>query len=154
MFWKSLVASFAIVSSAMATDPLVIKPEEAAENIDKEVIVEFTVQSSHVVQNKNIGFLNSERSNRDAKNFTAFITPQGMRSFKESKKITNPSSELLGKKIRVKGKVLLHKEKPEIKIERAGQVELVEEAKKADSEEDAKSDSDKEKEEEEDSADE
>lgn len=138
MIWKIFAASIILASSALAAETPTIKPEDASDHVDEEVIVEFEVRSSHLLQDKNVGFLNSERNNRDAKNFTAFITPQGMRSFKD-KKVENPSAEYLGKKIRVKGKVLLHKEKPEIKVERADQLEVVKEKK---SEDDADGDKD------------
>lgn len=130
MLWKCFVGLVVALNGAvvLADGSPVIKPEEAAANVDKEVIVEYTVNSARVLDDKNIGFLNSERDNRSDKNFTAFITPKGMRAFKAERKMENPSAELLGKKIRVKGKIEMHKSRPEIKVERPEQVEVVKES--------------------------
>lgn len=129
MLWKCFVGVAAVlnVSIAVAAELSVIKPEDAASNVDKEVVVEYTVKSARILDDKNVGFLNSEGDNRDEKNFTAFVTPKGMRAFKDERKIENPGAEYLGKKIRVKGKIEMHKSKPEIKVERPEQIEVIEE---------------------------
>ena len=129
MLCKSFVGVLFALNAvmALADDPKVIKPEEAAANVDKEVIVEYTVKSSRIIDDKNIGFLNSEGDNKNEKNFTAFITPKGMKAFKDDRQISNPGAEYIDKKIRVKGKITLHKSKPEIKVDSPEQIEVVEE---------------------------
>jgi DNA/RNA endonuclease YhcR with UshA esterase domain len=129
MLWKSSVFAFAMLPSAiaLAAEPTVIKPEEAKANVDKEVIVEYTVNSASILDDKNVGFLNSEGNNRDEKNFTAFITPKGMRAFKDERKIANPGAEFVSKKIRVKGKIKLFKNKLEIEVDHPDQIEVVKE---------------------------
>ena len=129
MLWKSFVGVLVVLNAvmALADDPKVIKPEEAAANVDREVIVEYTVKSSRIMDDKNIGFLNSEEDNKNEKNFTAFITPKGMKAYKDDRQIANPGAEYIDKKIRVKGKIVLHKSKPEIKVDSPEQIEVVEE---------------------------
>jgi hypothetical protein len=50
-----------------AAETSTVKPADAADHVDEEVVIEFEVQSAHFLQDKNIGFLNSERNNGDAK---------------------------------------------------------------------------------------
>ncbi len=127
MLWKSfacvLVALNAVI--VLADDPKVIKPEEAAANVDQEVVVEYTVKSARILDDKNIGFLNSEGDNKNEKNFTAFITSKGMRAFKDVRKIANPGAEFVSKRIRVRGKIAMYKSKPEIKVDSPDQIEVV-----------------------------
>lgn len=127
MLWKAFLVVFAAIPSVVATaaELSVIAPADARTNVDKEVIVEFTVMSARLIDDKKISFLNSERDNRDDKNFTAFVTPKGMRAFLDERKMENPAATFLDKKIRVKGKIEMHKSKPEIKVDRPDQIEVV-----------------------------
>jgi hypothetical protein len=59
----------------------------------------------------------------------AFITPKGMRTFQVDRKIANPPAEFIAKRIRVKGKIKLHNDKPEIAANHPDQIELVKEQK-------------------------
>jgi len=110
---------------ALANDLPVIKPENASDHIDKECIVEFEVKAARVIQDKNIGFLNSTRDHREEGTFTVFFGKKGLQAYKDQRKIENPAAEFIGKTIRVKGKVTIHKGKPEIEVEDPDQIELV-----------------------------
>ena len=110
---------------AMANDLPIIKPENASDHIDKECIVEFEVKAARVIQDKNVGFLNSTRDHREEGTFTVFLGKKGLQAYKDQRKIENPAAEFIGKTIRVKGKVALHKGKPEIEVEDPDQIELV-----------------------------
>jgi DNA/RNA endonuclease YhcR with UshA esterase domain len=125
MLWKSVVLVLSIGAAAAAEDLPVIAPAEARANVNKVVVVEYTVLSAGFLDDKLICFLNSERENRDDKNFTAFVTPKGMRAFSNERKIENPAASFIDKKIRVTGKVELHKSKPEIRVERPDQIVVV-----------------------------
>lgn len=110
---------------ALANELPVIKPEEAGDHIDKECIVEFEVKAGRVIQDKKVGFLNSNRDHREEGTFTVFLGQKGLQAFKDQRKIENPAAEFVGKTIRVKGKIALHKGKPEIEVEDPDQIELV-----------------------------
>jgi DNA/RNA endonuclease YhcR with UshA esterase domain len=110
---------------ALANELPVIKPEDAGDHIDKECIVEFEVKAGRVIQDKNVGFLNSNRDHREEGTFTVFFGKKGLQAFKDQRKIENPAAEFVGKTIRVKGKVALHKGKLEIEVEDPDQIELV-----------------------------
>ena len=130
MLWKSFIAAFVSLAAsfAVAANLPVIMPEDAAAKDNQEVIVEFTVNSARLLDAKHVSFLNSESDIHSEKNFTAFITPKGMRAFKAERKIENPGAEYIGKKIRVEGKIKLHNGRPEIEVVRPDQVQLVEES--------------------------
>jgi DNA/RNA endonuclease YhcR with UshA esterase domain len=125
-----LLAALALAPGLLRADePEVIPAAEAKDHVDKECIVEMTVKSGRVMQEKNVCFLNSESRPSDDKNFTAFIGRKALKIFQEEKKIQNPPDKYVGKKIRVKGKIKLHKGKPEIEIDNPDQIEEVTESK-------------------------
>jgi hypothetical protein len=105
----------------------VIKPEDAKNNVGKEVIVEFVVVGGRTLEDKGIGFLNSSTDPNDPDGFTAFITKTGMNKFKDEAKIDDPADHFMNKKIRVSGKIKKYKDKPEIEVKSPDQVKMIEE---------------------------
>ena len=92
--------------------------------VDKEVTIEFVVQSSRTLDNRSFSFLNSEKSYRSDKNFTAAITKDGLQLFAD-KDVKDPAEHFKGKKVRVTGKVTLHRGRPQIKVEKPDQLRVV-----------------------------
>ncbi len=109
-----------------ADEPAVVKPEDARQHKDAKVTVEFTVAAGRELADKGICFLNSEKDHKLSSNFTAFITPAGLKKFKEEAKIEQPALHFFKKKIRVTGTVQLFKEQAEIKVESPEQIKIVE----------------------------
>ena len=70
-------------------------------------------------------FLNSEEDFKDAKNFTVYIGPEAFKKFKEAR-IDDPAARFKGKTVRVKGKVTLYRERPEIAVDGPDQIDVVE----------------------------
>jgi DNA/RNA endonuclease YhcR with UshA esterase domain len=60
-------------------------------------------------------YLNSETDFKDSKNFTVFIDKDALAKFKEAK-IEDPAAHFKGKPVQVKGKVTLHRDRPQIKL--------------------------------------
>jgi DNA/RNA endonuclease YhcR with UshA esterase domain len=101
-----------------------VAPEKAAEYKDKEVSIDMTVKSGRL--SKNFCFLNSEEDHKSAKNFTVILKEKGISAFKAAK-IEDVSKHFNGKKIRVVGKVTIHKDKPQIEVEKVDQIKIIEE---------------------------
>ena len=72
-------------------------------------------------------YLNSRKDFRDDENFTVVIFSEGLESFADAG-IADPAKQFRGKTIRVTGTVELYKDKPQIKVERADQIELAPDA--------------------------
>jgi DNA/RNA endonuclease YhcR with UshA esterase domain len=104
--------------------PPVIKPSEAANHVDKTVIVEMEVESSSFLKDKELCFLNSLKDHRSEDNFSIVIRKEGLKAFKENK-IEDPATHFLKKKIQVEGKVELFKKKPQIIIEKFEKLKVV-----------------------------
>jgi hypothetical protein len=68
---------------------------------------------------------NSKEDFRDAANFTVFIGKEGAEKLKEAK-IEDPAAYYKNKTIRVTGVVKLYRDKPEIVMEKADQIQVVE----------------------------
>jgi hypothetical protein len=69
-------------------------------------------------------FLNSEPNYKTDGNFTLFIPKAGAAKFKKAG-IDDPAEHFNGKKVRATGTVKLYKERPEIVVEDAKQIELI-----------------------------
>ena len=124
LFLIGLMPLFA--NAVQADEPRVIPLTEAAKHVDQNCTIEFTVNSSRLLADKNICFLNSERDHRDEKNFTAVVMKDGLEKFRTAG-IADPATHFQGKKIRVTGKVALHEQKPQIVVNEASQITLVKE---------------------------
>jgi DNA/RNA endonuclease YhcR with UshA esterase domain len=70
-------------------------------------------------------FLNSEKDFRDPKNLTLFIDKDALAKFKEAK-IDDPAAHFKGKTVHVEGKVVLYRDRPEIKVSGPDAIKVVE----------------------------
>jgi len=103
-------------------DPPTLTPEAAAKRVNEKCIVEMTVASTG--KGNGVFFLNSKENYRDEGNFAIFISKEGVESFKTAK-IDDLVAHFDGKKIRVSGTVILYRERPEIKVEKAEQIQVM-----------------------------
>lgn len=102
-----------------------IRPERACEKVGHECVVEFIVKSTKRLEDKNVCFLNSKPSPRDPDNFTAVIFAAGLERLK-SAGVGEPEKHYKDRTVRVSGVVKMHKERAEIVVESADQLEIVE----------------------------
>jgi N-acetylneuraminic acid mutarotase len=114
------VATVEVVRLADPAKPMTAA--EAAKKVNEKVLVELEVKSTG---GKDVCFLNSEADFTDDKNFTVFIPAAALGTFKAAK-IDDPRTYYKGKTVRVTGTVTLYREKPQIKVEDASQIQLVE----------------------------
>ncbi len=125
--WPAVfLCCFLCLSLAAAEEkdkPKPIGPEEAAKKVDQEVTLRMEVKSATL--RKDTCFLNSEENYQDAKNFTLFIDKDALAKFKEAK-ITDPAAHFKGKTVEVKGKVVLYRKRPEIKLTGPDAIKIVE----------------------------
>ncbi|NBX30413.1 hypothetical protein EBR04_08250 [bacterium] len=112
---------------AAVADAVAITPDEAAAHAGKECVVTMRVNSSRHMADAGRCYLNSLDDHRDEKNFTVVIFRRGLEDLARSD-IGDPAEHFLDKTIRVTGTVEMYKEKPQIKVDRAEQIELVPEA--------------------------
>ncbi len=113
-----------------------ITTAEAVKKFNEKCTVEMKVGS--VGKSGGVFFLNSKQNFKDAGNFTVFINKDGAKDFKHAK-IDDVPAHFKGKTIVVTGTVVLYNERPEIVVEKAEQVRIVEE-KKAESKDEKKAD--------------
>jgi hypothetical protein len=122
-----LVASMLVIlvtALASAAEPKEVPLAEAARHVGEEVIVEFEVQSSRLLDTGKFCFLNSERDFREKANFTIAISAAGLEKFAAAK-IDDPAEHFAKKTIRVRGKVSLHQERPQIVVDDPRQISVV-----------------------------
>lgn len=103
-----------------------IGPAEAAKKVGKDVLVQMTVKSSTL--RGEICFLNSEEDFKDKKNFTLFISAEAMAKFKAAK-IDDPAKHFKGKLVQATGKVVMYRDRPEIKLTGPTDLKIVPEKK-------------------------
>ena len=119
-----LLGSMAWLSGAAAEDaPKPLTPEEAVKKVDEVVTVQMEVKSASV--KNGVSFLNSEADFKSAKNLTLFVDKAAMVKFKDAK-INDPAEHFKGKTVTVKGKVVLFKERAEIKVDGPDAIKVVE----------------------------
>ena len=124
--------------SETVAKPQLVKLEDISKHVGKVVAVEFEVKNGKLLADKKICFLNSLKNYRDEKNFTVIIKSDHLETFAKAK-ILDPSRHYLGKKIRVRGKVVEHRSKPQMVVTKVEQIKiLATDAKKDDSPKDAK----------------
>jgi hypothetical protein len=99
-----------------------LTPEAAAKKVNETCTVEIEVKSTGKAEG--VVFLNSKEDYRAPDNFTVFVNKEGVAKLKEAK-IEDPAAHYKNKTIRVTGTVKLYRDKPEIVIEKAGQIEVV-----------------------------
>jgi hypothetical protein len=104
--------------------PPLIKPEEAGKHIYKRCTVEMKVRSSRLLRSQELLFLNSQKDFRDEKNFVAVVRGPALDALRE-KRIESPAEHFRNKKIRVTGRLELYEMKPQIVVEKLGQIKIV-----------------------------
>lgn len=124
----ALVVAYLCTSVAAREDQTtMIGPAEAAKKVDELVTIEMEVKSANL--REQVCFLNSEKDFKDAKNFTVFIGRDALEKFKQSK-IEDPATHFKGKVVRVKGKVTIHRDKPQIALDLPDQIVIVDKTNK------------------------
>lgn len=118
-----LLAAGLVIADESGDKPLT--PAEAARAVNKRITVQMEVQSTGTSKNKSVIFLNSEPDFRNHANFTIVINSEVARSFKD-KKIDDPAAHFKGKTVRVTGKVMLYKDRPQIVLDDPEQIRVVE----------------------------
>ena len=103
----------------------VLKPEEARTQIGKDVVVEFVVVSTGRATSRTRLFLNSMADYKDPENFAVVLPGSQEQQICERLGIQT-FDELKGKKVRVKGRVTLYMERPQIELSSVTGVELAE----------------------------
>src|SRR5580704_16219540 len=106
--------------SAIADEPIPVV--DAVNRAGQTVTVRMEVKSA--AAGRGNYFLNSEATWNDPKNFVVFIPAEAAEKFKRAG-IANPAEYFNGKTILVTGTVVLNDHKPQIKVERPDQIEIV-----------------------------
>ena len=117
------LAFLPVWAAADEKDAKPLTPEAAAKKVNEKCTVEMVVKSTG--KSSGVFFLNSKEDYEDADNFTVFINKEGAEKLKEAK-IEDPAAHYKNKTIRVTGVVKLYREKPEIVVEKADQIQVVE----------------------------
>ncbi len=121
--WLILLGTAVFTTWVLADDaPKTVTAEEAAKMVGEKVVVEMEVKSASL--REDVCFLNSRESFRDSENFTIFIGRDALAKFR-SEKIDDPAAHFKGKKVRVRGKVALHREKPQVALSKPDEIEIV-----------------------------
>lgn len=113
-----------MVVVALAAEAPRIELAEASEHVGQEVTIEMIVASSRLLESGKFCFLNSRRNFTDKENFTVAITSGALDKFAE-RDVKSPEDYFDGKTIRVRGKVSLHRERPQILVEDPEQIVVV-----------------------------
>ena len=108
---------------APAEDKEALTPEAAAKKVNEKCTVEMVVKSTG--KGSGVFFLNSKENYKDADNFTVFINKDGVAKLKKAK-IDDSAAHYKNKTIRVTGTVKLYRDKPEIIVEKADQIRVIE----------------------------
>jgi DNA/RNA endonuclease YhcR with UshA esterase domain len=101
----------------------IVSLEEAAKRVNKDVTIEFVVKATGKSKAGDKVFLNSEADFKSEKNFTVLLTKAALTEMKKDS-IDDAAAYFKGKKVQVYGTVKLYKDRPEIAIEKAGQITL------------------------------
>jgi len=91
------------------------------EHIGKEVSIEFVVASSRVLDSGKFCFLNSQKNFTHKENFTVAIDSKAIAKYAETN-VDEPAEHFRGKTIRVRGKVTLYRQKPQIVVSDPAQI--------------------------------
>ena len=100
-----------------------LTPAEAIKKVGEVVTVQFVVRGGRAVNNGKRILMNSDPDFRSKENFTVVLNEKGLTDKYE--KATYDTFK--DKTIRAKGKVTLFKDSPQIQIDEAKELELVEE---------------------------
>jgi hypothetical protein len=119
MAWLSIPRpSFAAPAADDGKPARSIALADVGKHVDEKCVVEFEVKSTG--KSGDLVFLNSEPNFRDEKNFTIVLTKEA------TEKIQDAASHFKGQKVRVTGLITLYRDKPQIKVEGASNVQVVE----------------------------
>jgi hypothetical protein len=124
MMWLMTAGMLQLAAAQDSTDLPVIKPSDAAQHVDKQVIVEFEVASSSLLKDRDMCFLNSLKDHRQDDNFSVVLRKAGLKAFAD-KEIEDPAKHFLKKKVRVEGKVELYNKKPQLVVTKFEQLKVV-----------------------------
>lgn len=103
-----------------------LSPVEAVNRVNESVTVEMLVQRTKRCSGSRQVFLDSEANHRDPKNLGVVVTESGRAKFSDAD-IDDPAAHFAGKTIRVRGVVVIRKEKrPYIEVNDPSQIEMVE----------------------------
>jgi hypothetical protein len=108
-----------------ATTPGAVTPAEAATRVNEKVTLEMAVKASGKSRGGSRVFLNSAGA-RDPDNFTVVLDMSKIGDALKAAGIPDPAAHFKGKTVRVTGTVSVFQEKPQIVVEDAGQVSVVE----------------------------
>ncbi len=107
----------------------VIAASEARKHVDQTLTVEMTVESSRLLADRGLCFLNSQKDFRDERNFTAVLLRSVLDKLKADG-VADPVTHYQGKKLKVNGKITLYEGRPQIRVEDSKQIELIKDAAK------------------------
>ena len=102
-----------------------LSPLETASRVNEQVTVEMLVKAAKNCAHCSQVFLDSEQDHHDPNNLAVAVTETGKVRFKELR-IDDPARHFQGKTIRVQGVVTLKDNRPHIKVDDPGQIEVVE----------------------------
>jgi hypothetical protein len=101
-----------------------IKPEEAANHYGQTVTIKMSVESSKLLKDQNLCFLNSKRNHRDPDDLAIVLKEKGLHAFAEFK-VDDPAKFFRGKTIAVTVKIEKFKDKPQIVVEKVDQIRVI-----------------------------
>lgn len=113
----------AAVPPRLKPSPGAVSPVEAAAMVGQEVTLEFQVQSTGGVGSRT--FLNSAADHRDNANFTVVLEKSALEELAKDPVVGSAKEYFQGKAIRVKGKVEEYRSRPQIKVTKANQVQIL-----------------------------
>lgn len=114
-------------ASMRADKAEVVAPEDAAAHVGTVCSVTMPVAGGRLMPDGSRCFLNSRADHRDKGNFTVVIFASGLEKFAEAG-VADPAGHFKDKTIRVKGRIDLHREQPQIKVTLPEQIEVLAEA--------------------------
>jgi DNA/RNA endonuclease YhcR with UshA esterase domain len=104
-----------------AADEMLTPLAEIRQHVGKAVSVELVVASSRALESGKYCFLNSHKNFTHKENFTVTIDAEAIAKFAKAN-IDDPAERFLGKTIRVRGKVSLYRDKPQIIVSDPAQI--------------------------------
>ncbi len=110
---------------ARPATPGAVTPAEAAKKVNEQVTLEMAVKGTGKARDNSRVFLNSADF-RDADNFTVVLDVRKVGDALKAIGVADPMAYYKGKTVRVTGTVTLFREKPQIVVEDAGQIAVIE----------------------------
>jgi hypothetical protein len=122
----AFAAIILIVGAAPDDDkpPRLVMAPDAKNHIDERCTVEMTVRSSKNAAPRREYYLDSEEDFHDEKNFAVVISYDHAEAFQKAG-IDDPAEHYKGKKLRVTGKVIRENDQTRIRVEKPGQIKVV-----------------------------